>query len=215
MRLKPLKTSIGIEQVLVWQQKVYLRRYEGNYKISILEQAESMTLAAGNALLKVIEEPPEGNLIVLCVQNAEGILPTIRSRAQAVYFPEPAANAWLQELAAGNPTEAQQAYELSGENQNLTAAILEHGVGPLTDWLEAFWETIEQKTFHDLYGLFPVDKNQATLYLQVMAVQMRQGLQNGTRYPEEFLAVGKALDELRQQVNPRLVLEGLALSLFR
>ena len=91
---------------------------------------------------------------------------------------------------------------------------MEHGVEPLTGWLETFWKTIEQKTFHDLYGLFPVDKNQAMLYLQVIAVQMRQGLQNGTFYPEDFLAVGKALDELRQQANPRLVLEGLALTLF-
>ena len=215
LRLKPLKTSLGIEQVLVWQQKVYLRRYEGNYKVSVLEQAETMTSAAGNALLKVIEEPPERNIVIMCVQNAEGVLPTIRSRAQAVYFPEPEADIWLEELAKQYPLDALQAFQLSGENHNLTAAILEHGVGALTDWLDAFWQAVNNAKFHELYGLFPVEKSQAALYLQVIAVQMRRGLQAGSGCPEDFLAVGKAMDELRQQVNPRLVLEGLAIGLFK
>ena len=217
LRLKPLKTSIGIEQVLDWQQKIYLRHYEGSYKISILEQAESMTMPAANALLKVIEEPPERNLIILCVQNAEGILPTIRSRAQAVYFPGLTAEVWLEGLADADRQEARRAFQLGGGNQNLAAAILKAGTESLTSWLEAFWRVVEQKKFHDLYGLLSadkIDKNQATLYLQVMAAQIRRGLQKGTHGPAEFLAVGKALDELRLQVNPRLVLEGLALVLF-
>ena len=214
LRLKPLKTSIGIEQVLAWQQKLYLKHHEGNYKISILEQAESMTLPAANALLKVIEEPPERNLIVLCVQNAEGVLPTIRSRAQSVYFSGMEAETWVKEAADRDPREALRAFQLSGENQILAAAILDHGTTPLCDWLEIFWRAIEQKKFHALYELFPLERNQAALYLQVLAVQLRQGVQTGARYPAEFLAAGIALEELRQQVNPRLVLEGLAIALF-
>jgi len=36
--LKPIKTTIGIEQVLTWQAKVFLKHYEGIYKVSVIEQ---------------------------------------------------------------------------------------------------------------------------------------------------------------------------------
>lgn len=216
LELKPQKTAaIGIEQVLIWQQKIYLKHYEGYYKISLLKQAESMTLAAANALLKVIEEPPERNVIILCSQNAEGILPTIRSRSQLVYFPDLTEETWLTGLEDADRQEALRAFHLSGENPNLAAEILVQGTAILENWIAKFRAAVREKSFLELYELFPIEKNQAALYLQVMAVQTRAGLQEGKICPEEFLAIGKAIEGLRKQVNPRLALEGLALELFQ
>ncbi|HUS89374.1 MAG TPA: DNA polymerase III subunit delta' [Desulfosporosinus sp.] len=213
--LKPLKTTIGIEQVLAWQQKVYLKHYEGNYKVSVIEQADAVTLPAANALLKVIEEPPERTVIILCAQNAEGIIPTIQSRAQLVYFPNLTEENWLTGLGEVDQLEAARAFRLSGKNQNLAAALLEHGVSMLQEWIEKFRTAVEERDFLKLFSLFPIDKNQAVLYLQVMAVQTQEGIQKGTIRPFELLAIGKATDVLRQQVNPRLVFEVLALELFQ
>lgn len=213
--LKPLKTTIGIDQVLAWQQRIYLKHYEGNYKISIIEQADVMTLPAANALLKVIEEPPERTVIILCAQNAEGILPTVQSRAQLVYFPNLSEETWLTGLGVVDQQEAARAFRLSGKNQNLASAILEHGVPMLQEWVEKFRTAVVERDFLQLFALFPIDKNQAVLYLQVMAVQAQEGIQKGTIRPFELLAIGKATDVLRQQVNPRLVIEVLALELFQ
>jgi DNA polymerase-3 subunit delta' len=213
--LKPLKTTIGIEQVLAWQQKVYFKHYEGNFKVSIIEQANSVTLPAANALLKVIEEPPERTIIILCAQNAEGILPTIQSRAQLVYFPDLTEEIWLTGLGEVDQQEAARAFRLSGKNQNLATALLEHGVPLLQEWVERFRTAVEERDFLKLYSLFPIDKNQAVLYLQVLAVQTQEGIHKGTIRPFELLAIGKATDVLRQQVNPRLVIEVLALELFK
>ena len=213
--LKPLKTTIGIEQVLAWQQKVYLKHYEGIYKVSVIEQADAVTLPAANALLKVIEEPPERTIIILCAQNAEGILPTIQSRAQLVYFPNLSEETWLMGLGEADQKEAALAFRLSGKNQNLATAILEHGVAKLQEWVEKFRNAVEHKDFLKLFSLFPIDKNQAVLYLQVIAVQTQEGIRKGTIRPFELLAIGKATDVLRQQVNPRLVIEALALELFQ
>ena len=213
--LKPLKTTIGIEQVLAWQQKVYLKHYEGNYKIFVIEQADSVTLPAANALLKVIEEPPERTVIILCAQNAEGILLTIQSRAQLVYFPDLTEENWLTGLGEVDQQEAARAFRLSGKNQNLATAILEHGVPLLQEWVNKFRTAVEERDFLKLFSLFPIDKNQAVLYLQVMSVQTQEGIQKGTIHPFELLAIGKATDVLRQQVNPRLVIEVLALELFQ
>lgn len=213
--LKPLKTSIGIEQVLKWQEKVYLKHYEGLYKVSITEQADTLTIPAANSLLKVIEEPPERTVIILSADNAEGILPTIQSRAQLVYFPNLSEEAWLKEVGEGDRHEGIQAFRLSGKNQNLATEILKYGVITLKEWLAKFRMAVEERDFLKLFALFPIDKHQANLYLQVMAVQAQIGIQKGIIRPFELLAIGKAVDALRQQVNPRLVIEVLALELFQ
>jgi len=213
--LKPLKTTIGIEQILAWQQKVYLKHYEGKYKVSVIEQADSLTLPAANALLKVIEEPPERTVIILCAQNAEGILPTIKSRAQLVYFPILSEETWLTGLGEVDQREAATAFRLSGGNQNLATSIFGHGVPLLQEWVNKFRTAVDEKDFLKLYSLFPIDKNQAVLYLQVLAVQVQEEIHKGTCRPFEFLAIGKATDLLRQQVNPRLVIEVLASELFQ
>ncbi|MHB8073440.1 DNA polymerase III subunit [Desulfosporosinus fructosivorans] len=213
--LKPLKTTIGIEQILGWQQKVYLKHYEGNHKVSVIEQADLVTLPAANALLKVIEEPPERTIIILCAQNADGILPTIQSRAQLVYLPDLYEEAWLKGLGEVDPQDADWAFHLSGKNQNLATAVLEHGMPLLKEWVEKFRTAVEERDFLKLFSLFPIDKNQAVLYLQVMAAQTQEGMLKGINRPFEFLAIGRAIDVLRQQVNPRLVIEVLALELFQ
>ncbi|AFM39146.1 DNA polymerase III, delta prime subunit [Desulfosporosinus acidiphilus SJ4] len=213
--LKPLKTTIGIEQVLAWQGKVYLKNYEGNYKVSIIEQADSLTLPAANALLKVIEEPPEHSVIILSAGNAEGILPTIQSRAQLIYFPDLPNDEWIKELGDTDQQESKLALELSGKNQTLAAAILEQGVFSLQEWVHKFFKVVEDKDFLALFSLFPLDKTQANVYLQALAVQIQEGIRKGTNRPFELLAIGKANEALRQQVNPRLVIEVLALELFQ
>lgn len=213
--LKPLKTTLGIEQVLTWQEKVYLKHYEGTYKVSIIEQADALTTPAANALLKVIEEPPERSVIILSAGNAEGILPTIQSRAQLIYFPDPAKEDWLRGLGEVNQQEAKLAFELSGENQNLATAILEQGISSLQEWVRKFCQAVEGRDFLTLYSLFPLDKNQAGVFLQALAMRIQEGIQKGTNHPFQLLAIGKANEALRQQVNPRLVVEVLALELFQ
>ena len=55
-------------------------------RIFIIEQAESMNIAAQNALLKTLEEPPANTFLILVTSNPELFLPTIRSRCQEVRF---------------------------------------------------------------------------------------------------------------------------------
>ena len=59
---------------------VEIRPYAGKYKIYIIPDADKMTEQAQNAILKTIEEPPEYAVIILLTQNADILLPTIRSR---------------------------------------------------------------------------------------------------------------------------------------
>lgn len=63
-----------------------LKRFEGNYKISIIWGAEYLG-KDGNRLLKLIEEPPENTLLILITSQKEQILNTILSRCQEIRFP--------------------------------------------------------------------------------------------------------------------------------
>ena len=57
---------------------------EGGARVAIVEGAAQMNEDAQNALLKTLEEPPAGVTIVLCVDQEELILPTVRSRCARV-----------------------------------------------------------------------------------------------------------------------------------
>jgi len=55
-------------------------------KTVVIEQAEKMTIAAANALLKTLEEPSDNSLIILLTSDADSLLATIRSRCQIIYI---------------------------------------------------------------------------------------------------------------------------------
>lgn len=73
--------SIGVDDIR--EQIVSdtdIRPYYGGYKVYIVDEAELMTAAAQNALLKTIEEPPEYVVIILLSSHEESFLQTILSR---------------------------------------------------------------------------------------------------------------------------------------
>src|SRR5437867_4923173 len=69
-----------IESRFIYRPLIGLR------KIVILDNADLLRREAANALLKTIEEPPPDSLIILVSSRPEALLPTIRSRCQAIRF---------------------------------------------------------------------------------------------------------------------------------
>ena len=78
------KQTVGVQETRVFREDMFLSSTESEYKIYIIEQADRMTVNAQNALLKVLEEPPEGVLIFLLTESDDAILTTIKSRTQYV-----------------------------------------------------------------------------------------------------------------------------------
>ncbi|MCH8551027.1 MAG: DNA polymerase III subunit delta' [Natronospirillum sp.] len=75
------------------------RPQHSHNKVVVLKSADRLNMAAANALLKVLEEPPAGTYLVLQTEEPAQLLPTIRSRLQWFRCPVPAAQeglAWLQ-----------------------------------------------------------------------------------------------------------------------
>jgi DNA polymerase III subunit delta' len=86
--LEPLsnKRDISIQQVRELEKALSLRSFSGRQKVAIIDPATLMNWPAQNALLKTLEEPPQGCVLMLVASNAGGLLPTVRSRALAFSF---------------------------------------------------------------------------------------------------------------------------------
>jgi DNA polymerase-3 subunit delta' len=67
-------------------QRVSRKSYEGRYKIIIFDDAHRMRESASSKLLKTLEEPPPGTIMVLVTSRPDKLLPTIVSRCQAINF---------------------------------------------------------------------------------------------------------------------------------
>ncbi|MFZ5834940.1 MAG: DNA polymerase III subunit delta' [Pseudomonadota bacterium] len=55
---------------------------EGGWRVCIVDSVDDMNLAAANALLKILEEPPKRSVFLLISHSPGGLLPTIRSRCR-------------------------------------------------------------------------------------------------------------------------------------
>lgn len=63
-----------------------LRPLPGSRKVAVVNDADTMNDVTANALLKTLEEPPDGAVLFLIASNLDSVLPTIRSRCQLVRF---------------------------------------------------------------------------------------------------------------------------------
>lgn len=80
------QTQIKIDVIREIQREISLKRFEGNYKVFIIDQAEKMSQSAMNCLLKTLEEPPENSLLILVTTSQDMLTQTIISRCQIIKF---------------------------------------------------------------------------------------------------------------------------------
>jgi DNA polymerase-3 subunit delta' len=77
--------SHPLASVRLLQRRVSLRPFSGPRKVVVLGNAERLVVQeasqeAANALLKVLEEPPDDTYLILTAREARALLPTVRSR---------------------------------------------------------------------------------------------------------------------------------------
>jgi DNA polymerase-3 subunit delta' len=63
-----------------------MKPYEARLRVVIISDAQAMNPAAGNALLKMLEEPPDRTVLILTAVHTSDLLPTIVSRCQHIRF---------------------------------------------------------------------------------------------------------------------------------
>ena len=79
-------SSIKIGAIREVLQRMQLRPFEARLKAVIIKNIEDLTAEGSNALLKTLEEPTRGSLLILTTAVPEVCLSTVRSRCHPVYF---------------------------------------------------------------------------------------------------------------------------------
>lgn len=122
--VKPEKKSIGVDEVRGLIDALALRPYEGGRHIALIEQADKLTVAAQNALLKTLESP-SGEAMFFLITDAPGaMLPTILSRCQTVRFSDLSVEDCARVLE-GRGIDPVRARELAGLSQGSVGRALE------------------------------------------------------------------------------------------
>jgi DNA polymerase-3 subunit delta' len=78
--------EIKIESIRQLQRDISLRPYEGKRKVFIIDNAHKLTAEAQGAILKILEEPPKGSLIILTSDKPALLFKTIISRCKLLKF---------------------------------------------------------------------------------------------------------------------------------
>jgi DNA polymerase-3 subunit delta' len=86
IRVKPSGSFIKIDQIRSLCQTLAMKPYEARIRVVIISDAQAMNLAAGNALLKALEEPPARTILILVAAHPSDLMPTIVSRCQHIRF---------------------------------------------------------------------------------------------------------------------------------
>lgn len=92
--------SIGIDLVRQWREICYQTPAVGQYKVMVLPDCERLTVPAANALLKILEEPPESCIWLLSSSRSAELPATLLSRCQRLICPPVSleqGEKWLQE----------------------------------------------------------------------------------------------------------------------
>ena len=224
------KKEIGIDQARDLKRFVALQAIAAPRKVAIIDDADRLSIAAQNALLKTLEEPPGAALLILVTASPGALLTTVRSRCQRIAFqpltddevraalagtglaPDEAAR--LAERADGSPGRALSqrniwAEEDQQEMRALLAALEGGRYGSVLAMSKALGKT-EQDTAARLDGLLALCRDDAVAAIAAGdPTRFAQAVRRG-----EIAA--EAVQTLRRRnPNRTLLTEGLALRLAR
>ena len=148
------KESVDVEEVR--RVAPFMRKTAslGGWRIVIVDDADTMTRSAQNALLKILEEPPPQALLILIAHRPGALIPTIRSRARVFPFMPPEKTVFHDLIRRENPqlsgSDVATLHAITAGSVGQGPALLEEGgleavykvVGLLNTWPDWDWKPI-------------------------------------------------------------------------
>ncbi|MGA8322104.1 MAG: DNA polymerase III subunit delta' [Xanthobacteraceae bacterium] len=179
---------------------------EGGWRVAIVDAVDELNRAGANALLKVLEEPPERALLLLVGHSAARVLPTLRSRCRILTL-RPLVDADVAQAAAaatgveaGDP-QVIAAAAAAGGSVARALSLMDEGALALRDQALAMLErlpALDAKALHALgEALAGTDPERLTAFVDTVNVWLSRRLHGGAN------GIGRLdrLAEAWQQVN--------------
>ena len=238
------RKAIGIDVIRDAAHQAHLNPFEGKSRVIIIEGAEHLSDEAANALLKLLEEPPPHLLLLLLTASPDLILPTIHSRCQRIDLHSLSTNQVAEALTTHWEVPEEEAQKLAKLSNGCIgwateawqdSSILETRNRRLERMTDTVAAGLEERFAYaaELAGLLPQQRTAMHETLTLWAEWWRDLLVEKASAEEEAdptsstsrLTRGALLAAIREilrtqelldmNINPRLALEALMLSLPR
>jgi DNA polymerase III gamma/tau subunit len=226
----PQDASIHIDAVRELRQFVKLKPTSASQttsRVVLIEDAHCLTDEAQNFLLKLLEEPPSGLVLLLTATSAQALLPTIQSRVASLAVRAPLASDSADYFARQNynASAIRQASLLGNNLPGLMQALLADASHPLHESVASARHLLAASAFEKLCQVDSLAKQKdASLRLSYVLQRMAQAAletaasQASARkkladWHRIYRAAYQAEADLRASVNPKLALTNLMLSL--
>lgn len=108
-----LRQEITVDEVRKMRHFFALSAADGGRRVVIVDSADELNVSAANALLKQLEEPPQGAILLLISHQPSRLLPTIRSRCRELRCATLDADAMALALQAAGEAEISHPAELA------------------------------------------------------------------------------------------------------
>lgn len=191
-------------------------------RVLIVEDAHSMTIEAQNALLKTLEEPPAGTVILLTASHERALLPTILSRVQLLRLRKPDKASLTEHFISqgSNNQSVERAYTMSGGLPGLMAAVLADTEHPLLQATQTAREILSKSAYERLLMVDALakDKQQVVQLAYILQQMAHVSLQSATgtaasRWQSILAAAYETNEAIESSAQLKLTLTNLMLHL--
>jgi len=143
----PEKQNILVEQIreeII--EDVYIAPATGKYKVYIIDDADKMNIAAQNTLLKTLEEPPSSVVIILITNNIDGLIGTILSRTNNLFFEKLSDNEMKKYISLNNILVESNVLEFADGSISTLLTMISDENKPKLEKVETVIKEIEKKS---------------------------------------------------------------------
>ena len=235
--------SIKIDTIREIIYQASLKPYEARKRVFIINDAGQMTAEAQNALLKLLEEPPQNHILILTASNIAGLFPTVLSRCKVLKF---------YSLTQGQIQEFLHARDIDEEEAILFSHMAMGSIGRAVDFKEKNIIALRDQVVNDFFfrksvllreavlnenvsgdveeGLYMLLSWYRDLLVSRFAPSEQQDLLNIDRFQEissyagrfskeklerDLLNIMDTIQCVRRNVNPKIALFNMAVELKR
>lgn len=203
------KKSITVDQARNLREQAFIRAHMASRRVFLIDRAETLNEQAQNALLKLLEEPPQGVTFILVVSGKTQLLETVVSRCVLLSVSVPSteeALGYLKNHSKKSEEELRQILEAAGNRPGRALTLLGKKSGSKTDL--AAEEFLRLLFLGDEYALLkvlqPFEKNRASAEALFLTLKEEAAGQMRKRLSDKK-AVG-LLQELNAQLDSALTL---------
>ncbi|MBL8030666.1 MAG: hypothetical protein JNN11_05465 [Candidatus Doudnabacteria bacterium] len=197
----------NLESIRDFLEKLSYKPFVGKYKLAVIDSAESLNMQSQNAILKTLEEPSPSTVIFII--SARPLLPTVLSRCQLFNFNRFSQNQVNKFCSVKN---------IKTENIDLAEIFgCPGGLGVEVQKADSFawgeWKAMPKA--QRLFKILELAEKDNEALAESLYKFFKQEILSLKSYPENYkivLSLGEAHNNLKKNLNKKLILQKLALS---